>query len=255
MIKKLPHYISKRFHTISIILMCTIILSSIFAGASEVLAEKPRLYLDPPEITVGVEGEPVPPEGYDFNVTVKCANVNNLYGWNIRLYFDNRTLNCTNQPLILPENHVFEGKQFIPINCSVKYDSQEGSWYVECAAALLGEPEGVNIIEGVLCKIMFKGIATGTSKLRFSEYGSGTILSWYNKTSARGELIPGVQTENCDVAVIPEFSAFLMLPLFFVATLAIVLVKKTSKDNTEKFKHTEPIDVSHKMERRFLKRC
>lgn len=226
--KKLPRYISKRFHMISIILTCTIILSSIFAGASEELAEKPRLYLDPPEITVGVEGEPVPPEGYDFNVTVKCANVNNLCGWGIRLYFDGRTLNCANQSLILPENHVFEGKQFIPItNCSVRHKSQEG-WYVDCAVALLGS-EGVNITEGVLCQIPFKGIATGTSKLMFSEYGSWTKLSWYNKTSACGELIPGVQTENCDVTVIPEFSAFSMLPLFFIATLTTLLVRKHLK--------------------------
>jgi len=230
MIKKLPRYISKRFHMISIILMCTIILSSIFAGASEALAEKPRLYLDPPEITVGVEGEPVPPEGYDFNVTVKCANVNNLCGWGVRLYFDNRTLNCTNQPLILPENHVFKGKQFFIIrNCSVKYDSQEGSWYVDCAVALLGELKGVDVTEGVLCQIPFKGIATGTSKLMFSEYGGWTALSWYNESSGLGELIPGVQTENCDVTVIPEFSAFLMLPLFFVATLAILLARKNLK--------------------------
>jgi len=186
--------------------MFLLILSSISipqggATSSAILSVVPQT------ITVGEVGVPLPTAPFTVNITI--ANVTGMYGWQVKVYFNDTILNCTGAAY--PTNHVFAGKQFIPVTPMIEQD------YVLFGANLFYEAD-VFSGNGTLCQITFIGKAVGTSDLRFdteSTYPLDYDLVKINKTLEHG-----------NVNVIPEFPPSLIALLLITATLVATVLRK-----------------------------
>jgi hypothetical protein len=114
-----------------------------------------------------------------FTVNVTVENIMDLYGWQIKLFFNSSILNCTTASL--PSDNVFAGKSIVPVSPVI--DNVKG--YVLYGCSLLG---GASTFSGngTLCQIEFKVKAVGWSYLNFSQpYGEDTFL-W----DSNAKLIP-----------------------------------------------------------------
>jgi len=164
----------------------------------------------PQTLTVGEEGVPLPTDPFTVNITI--ANVVNMYGWQVKIYFDAAILNCTGA--VYPTDHVFAGKQFIPVAPMIGPD------YIMFGASLYYE-EDVFSGNGTLCQITFIGKAVGTSDLEFN--AQDTYLLDYEL-----ETIDNT-TEEGNVIVIPEFPPSLTALLLIIATLTAAILSKTAR--------------------------
>lgn len=164
----------------------------------------------PQTLTVGEEGVPLPTDPFTVNITI--ANVVDMYGWQVKIYFDAAILNCTGA--VYPTGHVFAGKQFIPVSPMIELD------YVMFGATLYYE-EDVFSGNGTLCQITFIGKAVGTSDLEFDPVD--TYLLDYDLATIDGT------TEQGNVTVIPEFPPSLTALLLIITTLAAAILSKTAR--------------------------
>ena len=98
-------------------------------------------------------------------VDVMVENVEDLYAWQIKLYFDASVLNLTQDRVWYPEGHIFAYKKFVSTTPVVASDKK--GFYVFFGASLLGEEESFSG-SGTLCRMNFTGVAAGTSSLNFS---------------------------------------------------------------------------------------
>lgn len=98
-----------------------------------------------------------------FTVTVLVVNVTDLYGWQIKLYYDENILNFTDA--WYPTDHVFAGKTFVPVEPIVGHDAF--GTYIMYGASLLGQQPSFNGA-GKLCTIQFEALNRGVSMLEFS---------------------------------------------------------------------------------------
>lgn len=169
------------------------------ATASAVVA------VDPQTLTVG---DPLPTDPFTVNITVK--NVEGMYGWQVKIYFNATILNCTGA--VYPTDHVFAGKQFVPLPPFIEQD------YVMFGATLYYE-EDVFSGNGTLCQITFIGEAVGTSDLEFNL--EDTYLLDFDLDTI------DMTVEHGNVTVIPEFSPSLIALLLITATLAAAILSKT----------------------------
>lgn len=174
----------------------------------------PIVAVVPQTLTVGEEGVPLPTDPFTVNITV--ANVVDMYGWQVKIYFDVAILNCTGA--VYPTGHVFDGKQFVPVSPMIEPDC------VMFGATLYYE-EDVFSGNGTLCQITFIGKAVGNSDLEFDD--EATFLLDYELVAIDRT------TEQGNVAVIPEFTPPLTALLLIIATLAAAILSKTawSKNN------------------------
>jgi len=97
------------------------------------------------------------------NVTVE--NVEGLFAWQVKVYFDAEILNITRDGVGYPENHVFVGKTFLNITPRVLSDSQD--FYALFGSTLVGDEQSFTG-SGVLCQLNFTGVSSGSSALNFS---------------------------------------------------------------------------------------
>lgn len=170
----------------------------------------PVVAVVPQTLTVGEEGVPLPTDPFTVNITV--ANVVNMYCWQVIIYFDATILNCTGAEY--PTDHVFAGKQFIPLSPTIEPD------YIMFAATIYYE-EDLFSGNGTLCQITFIGKAVGTSDLEFDPVD--TCLLDYDLATIDGT------TEQGNVTVIPEFPPSLTALLLIIATLTAAILSKTAR--------------------------
>lgn len=80
-----------------------------------------RVYLDPSEISLGINDVSV---GYRFNVTAWVSKVEDLFGYQVALYYNASVINVTNawQPS-WDSSYVFYGQTGEPLNGSEYFDS------------------------------------------------------------------------------------------------------------------------------------
>jgi hypothetical protein len=77
------------------------------------------VYLDPSEIALNTSGVSV---GYRFNVTAMVSNVEDLFGFQVALYYDTSVLNMTKA--LLPADHVLAGQSGFSVGPTyVSFDS------------------------------------------------------------------------------------------------------------------------------------
>jgi hypothetical protein len=90
-------------------------------------------------------------------VAVNVANVTNLYSWQIKLYFNTSSVNCTGASY--PDYHIFAGMSFIPVTPIIEQN------YIVFGASLIGG--GRFDGSGTLCLINFTGLKEGACPLQF----------------------------------------------------------------------------------------
>ena len=114
------------------IIVTTMLLSSIIAIFPASALPETRIYVDPPE----VEGTAL---GQEFTIEIILGDVADLYGWEVKLSWDNTLLNCTAEEFpILPEGLNWEGMNNFPLGPGI--NQEEGVWYHGLSAMPMVEP-------------------------------------------------------------------------------------------------------------------
>jgi len=120
-----------------------------------------QVSVEPSSQTVGEEGVLLPTSPFTISITVQ--NVEDLYAWQIVLYYNSTILNTREDLIIIPtENNIFKGKEYYHVGPFIEADSK--GTYIIFGAYLMGVQPGATG-SGVLCQINFTGQAPGTSEL------------------------------------------------------------------------------------------
>jgi hypothetical protein len=107
--------------------------------------------------------------GNTFVITLRVADVQNLYTWQAMILFNPGLLNCTSATI--PADSVFAGQTQIPVAPII--DNVGGSVTAGVSLIGLGSFTG----SGKLCQIEFKVLGLGNSSLNYSlPYGTDTFL-------------------------------------------------------------------------------
>jgi hypothetical protein len=185
-----------------------VILASIIVGQAR--AQQATVSVVPASYTV-------PAVGTSFTVNVTVQNVENLYGWQLQLYYPNDVLNGTS---------VTEGPFlktggfptfFADVNFTDDYNATYGVVNVLCTRT--GNVLGANGT-GTLTTITFKSVSTS---------GPQTLhLAGIELSNPNFGAIPFSQVDG-EVTVVPEFPTILILPLSVALTMAAVVLRKKSK--------------------------
>lgn len=138
----------------------------ILSSVSEVTVT-PNMTVLPQEVFVNVN------DTFVINVTVK--NVEDMYAWQVHLYFNSTILECVN--VSLPLDHVFSyaypvGAALVEYNSTEftnplqKIKNEEG--WVLTGDSLIGIDQKTFNGSGILCQIGFKAVSSGSSALTLS---------------------------------------------------------------------------------------
>lgn len=127
-------------------------------GIATATTPEPKLYIDPASII-----DPGLLPGSNITISVKVANVTDLYSWQVKIYYNPDMLIWTGA--WYPVGHVFYGRMFTPV--TPVNGSDPGGTYILYFATLMGEEPGFTG-SGVLCKVNFTTKTIGSSNLTFS---------------------------------------------------------------------------------------
>jgi len=108
-----------------------------------------------------------------FNIDITVVDVTDLWGWQIKLYYNPTVLRWINATY--PPGHIFDGRTFVSVNPA--NDSDADGVYILFFASLQGNATGFTGI-GTLCRIRFEAKAVGTSSLIFSRPLGGDGDTW-----------------------------------------------------------------------------
>ena len=203
------------------------------AFATRVNATPTTVAVDPSLITIDGLGE-------TGTVTINVTEVTDLFAWQIRLYFDNTTLNCT--AAWLPLGHVFDGKPNMPGVLTLDVD--ENGTYVQYGCTLI-LVEDVFAGSGTLCQINFTGMDLGSFALTFdmTKWWDEAMQSWKNlNTFLLDSNLMDITFDATDgnIDVIPEFPTFALMLLFTTLTLVAIIIAKRKWSNKRYTPHNPP---------------
>jgi hypothetical protein len=187
--------------------MLTFLLANMAAAAG---AQQTTVYVFP-------ESNTIPGVGLTFSVDVAIQNVNDLYGWEFKLFYPNDILNgtsVTEGPFLKAEG---VPTFFYVAAFTSTYNETHGLVNVFC---LRVDPDAPGVSgDGVLATITFCSTSLNGAKI--------LCLADVKLSDSNVNEIPCI-TVNSQVKVIPEFPAGLMLPILIVSTLLAVALKKTA---------------------------
>lgn len=152
-----------------------------------------EIFLDPSEIVLNASEVSV---GYRFNVTAWVSEVEDLFGYQVALYYDASVINVTNawQPT-WNSSYVFYGKTGVPLNASEYFDSW-GLYFI--GSSLLAGAESFTG-DGLLAVFEFEIVespaADLTSDLIISYMPSGGTFETRLKDPSN-DLIPFTATDG-----------------------------------------------------------
>lgn len=156
----------------------------------------------------------VPNAGLTFAVNITVENVEDLYGWGLKLYYPNNVLNGTSAT----EGSFLEtggiATAFLVVNFTDSYNATYGLLNILCVRT--GNVPGVSG-NGTLAKITFTSTSTGGMEVLH--------LADVELSSSNSTAISSV-TADGEVTVIPEFSAALILPLLIASTIVAITLRK-----------------------------
>jgi len=133
---------------------------------------------DPSETRLSVKPQSIIDQtiapGDTFTINITVTEVTDLFGWQVKLAFDNMVLECTSTGTKLPLDNVFAGMSIQ----SPPPDINNEIGYVSAMTILMSGQEGVNVTEGLLYQIRFQIKGRGWSNLRFEKINitGGTYL-------------------------------------------------------------------------------
>ena len=176
-------------------------------------AASTNLSLEPSSQTVGAIGD-------NFTVNVNIADVSNLYGYELEVYYNSTLMNgtqVTEGPFL---NESGSNQPFFSVvSFTDHYNSTEGVVWI--TATLVGSVPGVSG-GGILVTIQFKSIALGNSvPLQLTD----VALSDPDASPISYEVLPGGT-----VTVVPEFTSLIaVLTLITASTFAILVRKRVTR--------------------------
>lgn len=156
------------------------------------------LHLHPSESTVTV--------GNSLTINVTVSNVSDLFAWGIVLSFDNTVLDCREDMVWLPEDHVFSylpPEDFWELPPRVWYDAMQDSWVVIYGAVIWGTDLPLFSGSGTLCQINFTGVAVGISSLTIPPTDPRTDLITPDTESPSGHKSIEFDVSDGNVLVVP----------------------------------------------------
>jgi hypothetical protein len=188
-----------------VLLFLIIILTSVIVA--KVRAQQATVSLVPASYTV-------PNVGLTFTVNVTAENVEDLYGWALKLYYPNNVLNGTSvtEGPFLKTGGI--STAFLVANFTDSYNATCGLLDVLCLRT--GNVSGVSG-NGTLTTITFTSTSTdGMEVLHLAD----VKLSDSNSTVISSITIDG------EVTVIPEFPVTLILLLLIASTIVAITLRK-----------------------------
>jgi len=161
------------------------------------------------------------PKTFKVNITVN--NVENVWQWQVKLYFKTSVLQFVSADL--PPGHIFDGQAIV--TPGVDYDNTGNAtgwgWVLWGTNLMTIEPP-YNTFNGsgVMCRFTFNGTTVGTSKLEFARPGETfyTYVSDPDMNDIATEFVDG------NVNVIDEFSDIALISVLMMATAAAVVMGK-----------------------------
>jgi len=186
------------------LLLSIILIASVCSTAASPTA---TINVDPPSLQLGIG------EVKTVNINITNVEEPGVYGWELKLYFNNTLLNLTEA--LYPPGHFLPSPTFeVPVN--VTESNEKG--FAHFSVIRLGDVPGVTG-SGILAAVKFNGTKIGTSAL---EIRDATLLD------SNGTEIQYVGN-NGIINIIPEFTPALIMFAFMAITLvAIVLGKQVS---------------------------
>lgn len=180
-------------------------------------AASTSLFLEPSSQTVSAIGD-------SFTVNVSIADVSNLYGYQLQLFYNSTLMNgtqVTEGPFLNESGGVqpfFDVETFTD-----NYNSTYGVVFVVCT--LQGGVLGVNG-GGVLITVQFKAVSKGNS---VPLYLADVKLSDPNASPISYDLSGGT------VTVVPEFTSLIAAVTLIAASISAILVGKRVKRKVKDF--------------------
>lgn len=166
------------------------------------------------EVGIAPQNQTIPELGLSFTINITIQNVNDLYGWELKLYYPNDILNgtqVTQGPMLKKGGaltffyvHIFNDN----------YNETHGLINVLCTR-VQSEAPGVDG-DGVLVIITFKTKSTSSSKILH--------LEDVKLSDSNANQIP-CTTSDGTITVIPEFPTAYILPALILLALAATLAK------------------------------
>ena len=173
--------------------------------------------VEPEKVTMG----PEPAIGQQFTIDITLYNVVDLYGWEVKLFWDNSLLNCTAEEFpILPEGLNWETPNSIALGPGIEqnFNATHGRWFHGLSALPVTQPwpesfNGTMNLVVLTFNVMDLGVTTlDLRETKLADPDAKAITH---------------SAEDSEVTIVPEFPATVILSLFFIGTLvAIVLGKK-----------------------------
>jgi hypothetical protein len=121
--------------------------------------------VDPSSVTLGREGEPITEQ--NITITIWVENVEDLFAWQIVLYYNSSILRTRPSYVVIPPDNVFKDRKISAPEAVLGTD-QNGAYVMKTAALLGTEPTFYG--SGKLCQITFTTVGNpGTSPINFSK--------------------------------------------------------------------------------------
>ncbi|MGB9778521.1 MAG: hypothetical protein ACPLW8_03865 [Candidatus Bathyarchaeales archaeon] len=166
---------------VSILITSFLIISFLYniQLMKSVNAQQTVLKVDPSSVTVGSEGTPITEQ--NITITIKVDNVQNLFGWQIVLYYNSSVLRTKASYVVLPPDHVFSGRQIAVNTDPILGTDQNGAYIMKNVIIAGGEPTFYG--SGKLLQITFTTVGNlGISPLLFSKGDNvnGSVNGYYS---------------------------------------------------------------------------
>lgn len=199
---------------ISIILMICLSVASVGAQDAEVMVE-------PSSVTLGPDPDPI---GTEFTVNITVYDVTDLYGYELKVFWDNTILSATGEAIHLPPDSGWDAPNNFQLGPGIEqdYNATHGRYHRGLSAMPIQTPHPTPFTgTTTLITLTFEVLAEGETSLdlqdtKFSNFDVDPITH---------------SSSDGSITVIPEFS--LILPLFLFATLAVIILRKKSRTDSK----------------------
>ena len=200
--------------------MSLLLLLSISVAVNRVEADTAVVRAIPPEVTV-------PSVGQRFTLNITIADVADLYGYEVKVYYNSTQLDALWN--VLPSDHFMRplagGTFFVVKNSSDNaYNAtHKFAWF---GGSLLA-PELPRAGSGTLFQIVFNATAKGGPYSVYINYPGNPYPAKLADSSSPPNTIP-CTAEHSYITVIPEFPASLFIVVLMAATLVAVTFGRTA---------------------------
>jgi len=99
--------------------------------------------------------------GDNITITIRVANVENLFSWQVALKYNGTVINCS--AVWVPDDNVFAGQVTVPVEPQFGNDTVDGLSWILFGNSLLLAP--ITVSTGILCRINFTVLKNGETTI------------------------------------------------------------------------------------------